>query len=80
MGQAPCALAFDGDYLWVSDTVLRCFNPRPHAGGDAGDRGHRRPADLGFNPRPHAGGDSITAEGWQEIYVSIHAPAWGATW
>ena len=34
----------------------RCFNPRPHAGGDI-DRLQCLLGKISFNPRPHAGGD-----------------------
>ena len=33
----------------------------------------------GFNPRTHMGCDEIARQITQEIYVSIHAPTWGAT-
>jgi len=36
------------------------FNPRPHAGGDAGFEFYRF-STFDFNPRPHAGGDHLTA-------------------
>ena len=56
------------------------FNPRPRMGGD----GLRRPgpgARRGFNPRPRMGGDLLPPCGLDAaLAVSIHAPAWGATW
>jgi len=55
------------------------FNPRPRAGGD-NKLGKRFAADESFNPRPRAGGDSnyeVIIE--YLFYVSIHAPARGAT-
>ena len=54
------------------------FNPRPRVGGDgilqnpAQPRGH-------FNPRPRVGGDRERVGCTGADYISIHAPAWGAT-
>jgi len=35
---------------------------------------------LGFNPRARVGRDGVTAAQIGALTVSIHAPAWGATW
>ena len=34
---------------------------------------------LDFNPRPRVGGDPACEQEAQEVFISIHAPAWGAT-
>ena len=55
-----------------------CFNPRPRAGGDQA----LPPPKLtrqSFNPRPRAGGDFFTLQTFCNFFVSIHAPARGAT-
>ena len=38
------------------------------------------PAPGGFNPRPRVGGDCEEGNEEEGCEVSIHAPAWGATW
>ena len=58
---------------------FRRFNPRPRAGGDAIHL-HSTAIYLCFNPRPRAGGDHIVVAACCAAYVSIHAPARGATW
>ena len=56
----------------------RRFNPRPRMGGDPWRDGlitvRRR-----FNPRPRMGGDVSQGYFFVHLYVSIHAPVWGAT-
>jgi len=56
-----------------------CFNPRPRMGGDVG-----KPFGgfwlVSFNPRPRMGGDFADYTVFVKLTVSIHAPAWGATW
>ena len=54
------------------------FNPRPRMGGDWPE-GLRRAWRRRFNPRPRMGGDTPKLKSGKELYVSIHAPAWGAT-
>ena len=59
--------------------IVRGFNPRPRTGGDSLPLTH--PAGTGgFNPRPRTGGDEVH-QGNVRItaYVSIRAPARGAT-
>ena len=54
------------------------FNPRTHMGCDSFHRPHRQ-SRSGFNPRTHMGCDFFKA--WKNggLFVSIHAPTWGAT-
>ena len=55
------------------------FNPRSRMGSDAAQRLRVRP-HPGFNPRSRMGSDfRLGYEVVVEGYVSIHAPAWGAT-
>ena len=55
------------------------FNPRPCARGDR-SKGWAPWVLIGFNPRPCARGDEGDHEGQAvRVYVSIHAPARGAT-
>ena len=59
--------------------VLRCFNPRPRMGGDM-VRHTALKYEARFNPRPRMGGDlRLNYNDHGHNYVSIHAPAWGAT-
>ena len=41
----------------ASSNSCRCFNPRPHMGGDTA-RTKLLPLCMSFNPRPHMGGDT----------------------
>ena len=54
------------------------FNPRPRAGGDQSSPSRSGPPQC-FNPRPRAGGDACLRAGVKPRFVSIHAPARGAT-
>ena len=55
-----------------------CFDPRPREGGDCWL--HLRRAVIGcFDPRPREGGDELFGGLPQGLWVSIHAPARGAT-
>ncbi len=56
-----------------------CFNPRPRVGGDCRCAMPFSLTAAGFNPRPRVGGDSAKSIGRSWYFVSIHAPAWGAT-
>ena len=54
------------------------FNPRPRVGGDESPL--RAGAEVqSFNPRPRVGGDTMGKIRLALVFVSIHAPAWGAT-
>ncbi len=54
------------------------FNPRPRVGGDRCRAALTcRPAH--FNPRPRVGGRRYLRASIQAQFISIHAPAWGAT-
>ncbi len=55
-----------------------CFNPRPRTGGDGRSRAIRFRGSC-FNPRPRTGGDALDLGCRDELHVSIHAPARGAT-
>ena len=48
-------------------------------GGDAMKACLTRLGSSCFNPRPRMGGDLGNDVGWVGWWVSIHAPAWGAT-
>ncbi len=68
-----------GDILYINPRITRrCFNPRPRMGGDV-DLTQLTSRFSGFNPRPRMGGDEAAHYEHQEMIVSIHAPAWGAT-
>ena len=55
-----------------------CFNPRTHMGCDR-IKCLLRQKVLCFNPRTHMGCDYVSPHLSIRIYVSIHAPTWGAT-
>ena len=55
-----------------------CFNPRTHVGCDILSRRCWR-CMTSFNPRTHVGCDNNFDSEWQDAFVSIHAPTWGAT-
>ena len=57
----------------------RRFNPRSHTGSDI-DCPTARSSRLCFNPRSHMGSDWLIAKTLHFGSVSIHAPAWGATY
>ena len=61
-----------------ANATMTRFNPRPRAGGDFRP-GISRTLPPGFNPRPRAGGDVEVDTVRGRYYVSIHAPARGAT-
>ena len=69
-----------GDQIWwLLPDIALCFNPRPRMGGDKFSV--RGSADFRcFNPRPRMGGDISRVEDELMSFVSIHAPAWGATY
>ena len=68
-----------GDFLRVNTpSVIIGFNPRPRAGGDLCLAFTAYPTP-GFNPRPRAGGDRQAVGFTDNSFVSIHAPARGAT-
>ncbi len=57
---------------------LSVFQSTPPRGGRPIK--HRFPAGIpGFNPRPRVGGDCAAFACHAQCRVSIHAPAWGAT-
>ena len=60
-------------------TELASFNPRARAGRDSCHVGIAIPDD-GFNPRARAGRDISRWITTVVDFVSIHAPARGATW
>ena len=57
-----------------------CFNPRARVGRDDAVLKASRTL-VGFNPRARVGRDALASgRGALRKYVSIHAPAWGATY
>ncbi len=65
------------EYVAVSPTTG--FNPRPRMGGDCFTG--LRYSDAVFQSTPPHGGRRLVAEIVAPVVtVSIHAPAWGATW
>ena len=64
--------------FFISWECRLSFNPRPRAGGDY-RRADGAEISISFNPRPRAGGDTSRAAKLGLLYVSIHAPAQGAT-
>ena len=64
--------------MWHS-FARHCFNPRPRTGGDDAFL-LTRIKYGGFNPRPRTGGDPLSLHRRRlKDFVSIHAPARGAT-
>ena len=53
------------------------FNPRSHVGSDAANQ--PKTPEASFNPRSHVGSDIDAPKVTNHFAVSIHAPAWGAT-
>ena len=69
-----------GDMLaWARALLRSSFNPRPREGGDPMAIMWRYQREHGFNPRPREGGDVRSGDQLGNPYVSIHAPAKGAT-
>ena len=69
-----------GDIMTSSKLgVGNSFNPRPRMGGDFFSFFFFSFFFNCFNPRPRMGGDWMEEEGLIATKVSIHAPAWGAT-
>ena len=67
------------DRIWVRTRPQRNdFNPRSRVGSDQRqgmdwmETGH-------FNPRSRVGSDKDTRWSYANVWISIHAPAWGAT-
>ncbi len=54
------------------------FNPRARVGRDTTSALHEV-VTTGFNPRARMGRDPRLEIQWSSDFVSIHAPAWGAT-
>ena len=54
------------------------FNPRTRVGCDSISLIFKRRLQS-FNPRTRVGCDAMEKRGYIQRYVSIHAPAWGAT-
>ncbi len=61
----------------LATLIARSFNPRARAGRDA-TAARRRPRPC-FNPRARMGRDKRELQRLLRLWVSIHAPAWGAT-
>ena len=55
------------------------FNPRSRMGSDSWDSCQCPRRNLNFNPRSRMGSDSEILMIIRPKYISIHAPAWGAT-
>ncbi len=63
----------------IPNTHFPCFNPRPRMEGDF--RFLRKLFRKAcFNPRPRMEGDNMIMDADDAAMVSIHAPAWRATW
>ena len=60
------------------DFLLGCFNPRTRVGCD-GLAQLFQPIRFCFNPRTRVGCDNLQCSQFHNLYVSIHAPVWGAT-
>ena len=68
------------DYCSFPDcTITSGFNPRTRTGCDLASRRHIVGVNC-FNPRTRTGCDFQGLYRWCKIYVSIHAPARGATY
>ncbi len=74
----PCAR---GDVqVFLRRSFLLCFNPRPCARGDMRQGQHSHPIDV-FQSTPLREGRRFPSPLCRlEVYVSIHAPARGATY
>ena len=59
--------------------VAGCFNPRTHMGCDNVVAIIVSVKADGFNPRTHMGCDCVVVLLELYLWVSIHAPTWGAT-
>ena len=63
----------------ASSAVLNWFQSTPPRGGRPPPCS-RQALTPSFNPRPRVGGDLLHRRQSSRLAVSIHAPAWGATW
>ena len=68
----------DGVLSYVKLFTL-CFNPRARMGRDGWRFVFRNRLKPSFNPRARMGRDIAMLKERLQSYVSIHAPAWGAT-
>ena len=71
-GERPCPSA-RYPYPWGN------FNPRSRMGSDM-TSSPRWMRWLNFNPRSRMGSDPLRGGDVLNLLISIHAPAWGATW
>ena len=67
------------DYVNIFRIRSRCFNPRTRMGCDG--HVHPLPPEIVFqSTHPHGVRHFSAPPKKDPLYVSIHAPAWGATW
>ena len=67
------------DRLWRGGlSICFCFNPRARVGRDT-TKGTANSITDSFNPRARVGRDGGRPVCFTALRVSIHAPAWGAT-
>ena len=59
--------------------LLTYFNPRSRMGSDARQISQENSSNY-FNPRSRMGSDEEGLHGFATNIISIHAPAWGATY
>ncbi len=57
-----------------------CFNPRARVGRDQGTESGITAEKLFQSTRPRGARRCSDRQGGRAVVVSIHAPAWGATW
>ena len=62
----------------ANNQYVLSFNPRSRMGSDL-DACSNSAVRWGFNPRSRMGSDSILLISHYLLFVSIHAPVWGAT-
>jgi len=79
VGFNPRARVGRDPYKGLCRTILYSFNPRARVGRD-GAVAIRLGGLAGFNPRARVGRDFLLRVAAACCSVSIHAPAWGATW
>ena len=63
-----------------AQNIVPCFNPRPRMGGDSPKPSKRMGGDKFQSTPPHGGRRGSRNSFGVQRQVSIHAPAWGATY
>ena len=74
------APAWGATTIWCCrEGILICFNPRSRMGSDAGSSDGLGKNSMFQSTLPHGERRRLLVQQMKDRFVSIHAPAWGAT-